>query len=103
MSHLIELLNVSPARNTRPIVRFGLLPALARGRIKAVWLVSRSRLEWAIAHVRKRHAVSEVGVFRVRLSRGALVRRRRGVWSAAEPILPWSIVSVRPAAFCGAA
>jgi hypothetical protein len=85
------------------VLRFGILPALARGSLKAVWLVSRSRLAWAIAHVRERHAVSEVVVFRVRVSRGALVRRRRGVWSAAAPVLPSQIVSVRPAAFTGAA
>jgi hypothetical protein len=95
--------HVSPARNTRSVLRFGILTALARGPSKAVWLVSRSRLSWAIAHVRERHAVSEVVVFRVCVSRGALVRRRRGVWSCSSPILPSQIVSVRLPAFAGAA
>jgi hypothetical protein len=103
VSDLTVRFHVSPARNTRSILRFGILPALAKGSHKAVWLVSRSRLEWAMAHVRARHAVAEVAVFRVSVSRAALVRRRRGVWSCSSPVVPSQIVSVRPAAFAGAA
>jgi hypothetical protein len=99
MSQFTVLFHVSPSRNLRSIGRFGLLPALARGALKAVWLGSRSRLAWAIAHVRERHSVADVVVFRVVVPRSALVRRRRGVWSTASVVLPSQIVSIRPAAF----
>jgi hypothetical protein len=64
-----------------------------------VWLVSASRLRWAVGHVRARHRSAEVVVFRVLVPRSALVRRRRGVWSSAAAVLPAQVVSVRPAAF----
>jgi hypothetical protein len=99
MSHPTVLFHVSPVRNLRSIGRFGLLPSLARAGLRAVWLVSRSRLTWAIAHVRERHSVADVVVFRVAVSRSSLVRRRRGVWSSASVVLPSQIVSVRPPAF----
>jgi hypothetical protein len=101
-SSTIVLFHVSPARNLKSLSRFGVLPAFARSSLKAAWLVTRSRLGWAIAHVRERHNVSDVVIVRVLVPRSALVRRRRGVWSSASPILPSQIIAVRPPAFAGA-
>ena len=103
MSHLTCRWHVTPATNVQSVLSCGLLPSLARGSLKAVWLVSRCRLTWAVRHVRKRHGVAEVAVISVRVDRASLIRRRRGVWSTATLISPSQIVSVRPPAFVGAA
>lgn len=54
-------------------------------KIKAVWLVTKTRIPWAISHVADRHGVDtyEVYVFEVRVPRGWLVRwfgRTRHTW-----------------------
>lgn len=49
------LYHVTPGINVKSIRRRGLLARLSRGRMKAVWLCTESRIEWAIAHVVKSH------------------------------------------------
>jgi hypothetical protein len=99
--HLIRVRHATPARNVPSIVRRGLLPSLALGKLKAVWLHTPSRSAWAVAHVAERHHVQEdlVCVLSLLVPRSQLRKRGRGVWVAARPVSPEWIVSVRPMAF----
>ena len=99
MSHstVRVLRHATPLRNVRSILRSGLLPGLARGRLKAVWLHTPSRSSWAIPHVANRHHVQEelVAVLTVEVPRSWLRKRGRGVWCCARAISPEWVVSVR--------
>jgi hypothetical protein len=88
--------HATPRRNIRSIFLSGLLPGLARGKIKAVWLHASGKTAWAIQHVARRHRVSEedVVVLEVRVPRSMLRRNRRGVWYCPHVIHPQQIVSV---------
>lgn len=79
----MRLYHVTPRRNAPNIFAGGILVSKALGDLPAVWLVSKSRLPWAIDHVSKRHGVhiDDVGVFRVRVRREDVRRFScRGVW-----------------------
>jgi hypothetical protein len=91
------LRHATPLRNVKSILRSGLLPALARGRLKAVWLHTPSRTAWAVPHVANRHHVQEeqVAVLTVEVPRPWLRKRARGVWYCGRVISPEWIVSVR--------
>ena len=66
----------------------GLDPDLATGKLKVIWLHTKSRRHWAIAHVQKRHKVTleDVVVIEVNVPRSRLTRRWRGLWSTAETL-----------------
>ncbi len=88
--------HATPRRNLRSILRSGLLPGLARGKIKAVWLHASGKTSWAIPHVAGRHHVpqDQVVVLEVRVPRSQLRRNRRGVWYCPFIIAPQQIISV---------
>jgi hypothetical protein len=44
-------------RHVASIQEHGLLPICSTGRLKSVWLHSRSRTAWAVLHVQDRHKV----------------------------------------------
>src|SRR5689334_16342381 len=90
------LRHATPRKNIRSIFRFGLLPGLARGKLKAVWLHTGTKGDWAVNHVSDRHDVSteRVAVIEVRVTRSKLRRNRRGVWYCPRIINPDQIVSV---------
>lgn len=50
--------HVSPRKNQASIRRTGIDPAFSRGSSQAIWLVSRGKILWAIAHCAERHGVS---------------------------------------------
>lgn len=72
----VVLYHVSPAENTHNIMRVGINPALARGRMTASWYVNKSGIVWALAHTSLRHSASvgELVVFTVMLPRTAVKR-----------------------------
>lgn len=80
MSYYRELYHISPVLNTASTLEDGLLVSERRTRAACIWLVSASRVPYAIRHVQRRHGVTEVAVFQVRVRRGLLRRQRRGVW-----------------------
>ncbi len=88
--------HATPRRNLRSILLSGLLPGMARGKLKAVWLHAPGRTSWAIQHVAERHHVPEddVIILEVRVPRSQLRRNRRGVWYCPFPIAPGQIVTV---------
>ena len=90
------LRHATPRRNLRSIFRTGLQPALARGKLKAVWLHATAKGRWAVRHVSHRHRVTAeaVVVLEVRVPRSQLRRNRRGVWYCPFPVSPGQIVSV---------
>jgi hypothetical protein len=56
------LYHVSPASRDSIATR-GLLPEMARGKLKAVWLCTRDMIVWSIAHVALRHDVTIGSIF----------------------------------------
>jgi hypothetical protein len=50
--------HVSPSKNRSSIMLTGIDPLLATGNAAKVWVVDKSRIEWAIIHCSARHAVS---------------------------------------------
>lgn len=96
-SRTVTLRHATPRRNVRSILGRGLLPAMAKGKLAAVWLhvASEKKTAWARAHVAKRHRVpvSQVVILEVRVPRSALRRRKSGIWTTATVILPEAIIS----------
>jgi len=74
----MRLYHVSPAKNYEYIFWGGLQPSFALGARKVVWLVTRDKVVWALAHVSARHSVSvdELGVFVVDASLADIRRTR---------------------------
>lgn len=91
----VTLRHASPRRNVASIHENGILPWLAKGRLRVVWLHSPAQTDWAVAHVAKRHSVdpADVVVFEVELPRGLLKRFKRGVWTCPARVWPHQIVS----------
>lgn len=76
-------------RNLESILLHGLDPAFALNRKNPrVWLHTKSRQHWAVAHAQKRHQVSlsEVVIIEVSIPRSRLKRRWRGLWTTHERI-----------------
>lgn len=48
--------HVTPAENVMNIHDKGLLPSLAKGKMQAVWFVSRQHIQWAIIHCSNNHS-----------------------------------------------
>jgi hypothetical protein len=88
------LLHVTPRANVPSILSRGVLPHYSKGRRQESWLVAPSKRAWAVAHVKRRHQTGSVVAFRVLVPRQLLMRRSRGTWTCATPILPSSILSV---------
>jgi len=93
---LLTIQHATPRRNVPSILRAGLLPGLARGKLKAVWLHAARKTRWSIQHVSRRHHVPEdkVVVLVVRVPRSMLRRKRRCIWYCPFIITPRQIVSV---------
>ena len=71
----------------------GIDPSYATGAEKVIWLHTRSRTHWAIAHVQKQHKVhlSEVVILTVNIPRRKLKRRWRGLWTTTQTAQPTQI------------
>jgi hypothetical protein len=77
-------------------LRTGLRPDRARGKLKAVWLHTRARTDWAVRRVADRHGFEEedIVVLEVILPRSAVRRNGRGIWTCKEAISPLRVVGI---------
>jgi hypothetical protein len=92
-SKRLILFHVSPRRNKASIDKYGLLPEKATGKEKAIWLCSRSKIVWALAHLAlKPHKapINGLVVYKVEVQRGQVRRFSRGVYRAFQPLRPVS-------------
>lgn len=82
------LYHATPKSNLESITANGLDPALAIGKIKGVWLHTKSKTPWAVLHTANRHSIStdDVVVLEVEVPRKHLTRRWRGLWTSAVMI-----------------
>ena len=88
-SRVYRLYHVTPIENHNSIVQNGLLLSFALNTSRpAVWLVSKSRLSWAIKHTLRRHRASGVSIYVVTVPRGWLTRAWRGVWRSGVDVPP---------------
>lgn len=75
----MRLLHVSPV--PLQLLCFGLDPAFSKGRKRVSWLCEPWRLQWAIAHVMRRHKLNfEPWVLEVTISKTKVRRWRAGLW-----------------------
>ena len=79
----MKLYHATPRTNVESILKLGLEPHRTNGKIKAVWLHTKSRREWAILHTQKRHGIGaeDIVIIAVNVPRQKLTRRWRGLWS----------------------
>lgn len=87
----MTLYHVTSRTNRGSIAIEGLDPRYATHGRRAVWLVARSNVAWALAHTAAkpgRGRVADLVVYRCEVPRSALTRFRRGIW--------WSTRVVRP-------
>jgi hypothetical protein len=97
-SRLMTLFHVTRTRNRESIDRLGLLPEKSTGKEKAVWMVTKSLIWWAILHtVQKpgRGSIDKLIVYKCVIPRNKLRRFGRGTWRCYETVRP---VSLLPAA-----
>jgi hypothetical protein len=80
-----HLYHVTLTANLPSIQLGGLDPTRSKGKRPLVWLVTASRIHWAIAHCCMRHncSVGALTVCQVTTDQSKLVRTRlRGVWAS---------------------
>ena len=84
----MRLYHATPQSNIASIQANGLDPNRATGKEPHIWLHTVSRRSWAILHTSKRHKcdISQVVIIEVEIPRSKIRRRRRGIWTTAEPI-----------------
>lgn len=91
----MTLYHVASRRNVASIDRDGLLPELAVNKEKAVWLVSRSNVTWALAHTAAkpgRGAIGDLVVYECWVGRKSVRRYHRGIWRSFDVVRPVSMV-----------
>ena len=78
------------------IRKSGLRPAYSRGKMRAVWFASTAMRAWALGHVgiERGYTLEKLVILTVRVPRGWLRRRRRGIWMCCRDVPPGRIVSV---------
>ena len=77
--------------NLESIREHGINPDFSQCKEKVIYLHTKSRREWAILHIFRRHKISRVNlcdvvVLTVDIPRRRLKRRRRGLWTTDQPI-----------------
>lgn len=92
----MTLYHVTPTYNFVSIAQHGLMRKYSRDVMRAIWLVSQSKLDWAKRHTQVRHGVSHVWVINVHVRRRKLIRYKRGIWRAVIDIPPDRLDYVRP-------
>jgi hypothetical protein len=88
---VVKLRHATPRRNIISILTDGLLTRKSQGRLKAVWLHTAGRSEWAALHTVARHGgrVEDVVVIEIAVPRAWLKRHGgnvRGVWRSVRDI-----------------
>jgi hypothetical protein len=90
------LFHVTTARRLGSILAKGLLTRYARGKLRAVWLVRRPLVWWALAHVAGRHKVGlqDLVALELRVPKGWLKRHPGKLLYTTRDIPPGRVVQV---------
>jgi hypothetical protein len=96
MCHSILLVHSTPARNVSSIFRRGLLPQLASGKLRVVWVCQRRLSRWSKSHVSRRHHVpaGQVAALLLQLPQDWLKKHGPGVFTCARVVPPSAIIGV---------
>ena len=91
----MKLYHATPKANLDSIRTDGLDPNRSTGAIKAVWLHTASKRDWAILHVSNKHKcdVNEVVIITVDVPRSKLTRRWRGIWLTPETLTEFASIT----------
>lgn len=76
------LYHVTPEYNLEAIMREGVRPDLARGKMQAAWYVSKKGITWAIAHTSLRHDLSVANLVVLTSMLPMLAVKRTGIRNA---------------------
>lgn len=90
----MKLYHITNRANLESINEFGLLPERAVNKEKAVWLVSKKNILWALAHTAAkpgRGAVTDLVVLTCNVARSKLRRYRKGIWRSFEVVRHTSV------------
>ena len=84
------LFHTTPAENIESIDRKGLLLCKSRSPFKAIWLHSKSLIDWARSHVSIRHGTRPGAVMTLRVSvpRSQITRHGKGLWISRRTVDP---------------
>lgn len=100
--------HVTIQQNMYSIREHGILTSKARTVTKAVYLVTKSQLPWAVKHVQMRYNVRRAAIIIIAVSiprrwllnaTMANFRGHRGIWQCKRDIEPGQIVQIFPPAF----
>jgi len=89
----MELLHCTPKENVYSIMRYGIDPAFATGRLKSSWYCCEPALAWALSHIslKRRIAVSDMVVLRASVEFMTLKRTAwRYIYRCNEVVTPYS-------------
>lgn len=98
VNRTVTLYHVTLDSNWQSIALLGLLTAFSEGRKDAIWLVSESRIRWAIGHISRLRHIEQERMILIKLTvrRSWLTRTSlRGVWVCREDICPRRIIEIR--------
>lgn len=86
------LYHATPLYNDKSISRLGLLVSEcdSRSKIKAIWLHTKGRQDWAAAHISMRHGmlVKNILFLEISIPKRFLTRYKRGIYYCKCDILP---------------
>jgi hypothetical protein len=89
--------HVTHRRNCASIDKLGLLPERATGKERAVWLVTKSLIIWALMHTalkKGRGPLPQLVVYKVELPRSKVRRFSKGLYRTFDVVRP---IGVEPA------
>lgn len=92
----MTLYHITHRDNQASIDAVGLDPSRATHKEKAVWLVAKSNVMWALGHTAAkpgRGAIRDLVVYTCDVPRSKLRRYKRGIWRTFETVRPASITS----------
>ena len=87
----MTLYHIASRTNCPSIDATGLDPQRAVNKERAVWLVTRSNVAWALAHTAAkpgRGGVNDLVVYTCQVPRRKLRRYRKGIWRCYETVRP---------------
>lgn len=92
--------------NLASIQEQGLLISKAdpAAKLKAVWMVSKSNIEWSILHCQRKHKVmlEDVVVIEVKVHHSTVTRFKRGFYRSSKDMAPSKLGQVIPGSTFGA-
>jgi len=96
----MQMFHVTMKKNLEGINASGINPAMSQGKLLVSWYVELPMIEWAIAHVAKKHKVKigEIVVLKCDIYRDELIKTKWShVWAHREVCIPDGLMTAKEA------